>query len=88
MPRPPAPDPLPFPVTDTHCHMDIARSPGQFGPEPQAALAAAAAVNVTRVVQIGCDLPGASWAVGIAQRFSAVVAGVALIPAWGVLGAA
>jgi TatD DNase family protein len=80
MPRPPAPDPLPSPVTDTHCHMDIARSPGQSGAEPEVALAAAAAVNVTRVGQIGCDMPGASWAVGAAQRFSSVVAGVALHP--------
>jgi TatD DNase family protein len=43
-------------------------------------LADAAAVNVTRVVQIGCDLPGAAWAVDAAERFESVVAGVALHP--------
>jgi len=43
-------------------------------------LADAAAVNVTRVVQIGCDLPGAAWAVDAAERFDSVVAGVALHP--------
>ena len=32
------------------------------------ALAAAAAVGVTRIVQIGCDLPGARWAVEAAAR--------------------
>ena len=44
------------------------------------ALAAAAAVGVPRIVQIGCDLPGARWAVEAAGRHDAVVAGVALHP--------
>ena len=79
-PRPPAPEPLPSPVTDTHCHMDIARGTDSAWAEPQEALGAAAAVNVTRVVQIGCDLPGAKWAVTAARRFPSVVAGVALHP--------
>jgi TatD DNase family protein len=78
--RPPAPDPLPSPVTDTHCHLDVARDSNQSRAEPEEALAAAAAVNVTRVVHIGCDLPGANWAVETAQRLSSVVAGVALHP--------
>ena len=78
--RPPAPDPLPSPVTDTHCHLDIARDPDESNAAPEDALAAAAAVNVTRVVQIGCDLPGATWAVETAQRLPSVVAGVALHP--------
>ncbi|MGH8823826.1 MAG: TatD family hydrolase [Jiangellaceae bacterium] len=84
---PPAPEPLPRPVTDTHCHLDMARGgpgtatgPDQSWAAPARALAAAAAVNVTRVVQIGCDLPGAAWAVEAAQRFPNVVAGVALHP--------
>jgi TatD DNase family protein len=80
MQRPPAPDPLPSPVTDTHCHMDIARGPDRSWTGPEEALADAAAVNVTRVVQIGCDLPGAKWAVTAAHRFPAVVAGVAVHP--------
>ncbi len=84
---PPAPERLPLPVTDTHCHMDMARGephagtgPDQSWAGPAQALATAAAVNVTRVVQIGCDLPGASWAVDAAQRFPEVVAAVALHP--------
>ena len=44
------------------------------------ALAAATAAGVPRLVQIGCDLPGARWAVDVAARHRAVVAGVALHP--------
>ena len=77
--RPPAPDPLPSPVADSHCHLDIADPPDDWLAVDEA-LASAAAVNVTRVVQIGCDLPGARWAVETAQRYDAVVAGVALHP--------
>ena len=44
------------------------------------AIAAARAVNVTRIVQIGCDLPGARWAVEAALTHDALVAGVALHP--------
>jgi TatD DNase family protein len=78
--RPPAPDPLPHPVVDNHCHLDIADGPdGSWLPTEQA-LAAAAAVGVTRIVQIGCDLPGARWAVEAAAGHDALVAGVALHP--------
>ncbi len=78
--RPPAPEPLPSAVTDTHCHLDLARGPDHSWAGPEQALADAAAVNVTRVVQIGCDLLGAAWAVDAAERFESVVAGVALHP--------
>jgi TatD DNase family protein len=78
---PPLPEPLPGPVTDTHCHLDIARHGGPDHPvDPGDALDRAAAVNVTRVVQIGTDLDGSAWAVEAAGRFSDVVAGVALHP--------
>lgn len=76
--RPPVPEPLPHPVVDNHCHLDIGR-----GGEPWAAeeaIAAAAAVGVRRIVQIGCDLPGARWAVAAAAEHEALVAGVALHP--------
>jgi TatD DNase family protein len=75
--RPPAPEPLPRPVVDNHCHLDIAD--GEWLPVEEA-LAEAASVGVPRIVQIGCDLPGAQWAVEVAERFDAVVAGVALHP--------
>jgi len=75
--RPPAPDPLPHPVVDNHCHLDIAD--GEWL-ATEHALAAAAAVGVPRIVQIGCDLPGARWAVEAAAAHDALVAGVGLHP--------
>lgn len=79
--RPPAPDPLPHPVVDNHCHLDIADAgEGDDWLSTADALAAAAAVGVTRIVQIGCDLPGARWAVEAAAAHDALVAGVALHP--------
>jgi len=77
--RPPVPDPLPHPVVDNHCHLDIARGEEPAIPVAEA-LAAAAEVGVTRIVQIGCDLPGARWAVEAAATYDAIVAGVALHP--------
>ncbi len=78
--RPPAPEPLPHPVVDNHCHLDIADGPDGSWLPVETALAAAASVGVPRVVQIGCDLPGARWAVAAAARHESVVAGVALHP--------
>jgi TatD DNase family protein len=75
--RPPAPEPLPHPVVDNHCHLDIADG-DRISTEQ--AVAAAAAVGVPRIVQIGCDLPGARWAVAAAAEHDALVAGVALHP--------
>jgi TatD DNase family protein len=77
--RPPAPEPLPHPVVDNHCHLDIARGDEPATPVEEA-LAEAAAVGVRRIVQIGCDLPGARWAVQAAATYDAIVAGVALHP--------
>ncbi|HWJ67774.1 MAG TPA: TatD family hydrolase [Nocardioides sp.] len=76
--RPPVPEPLPHPVVDNHCHLDIGRG-GEPWPVDEA-IAAAAAVGVTRIVQIGCDLRGARWAVQAATTYDALVAGVALHP--------
>ena len=75
--RPPAPDPLPHPVVDNHCHLDIAD--GDWV-ETSAAIGRARDVNVARIVQIGCDLEGARWAVAAAAEHDALVAGVALHP--------
>jgi TatD DNase family protein len=78
--RPPLPEPLPHPVVDNHCHLDIAGGEDGSGPAVGEALAQAAEVGVTRIVQIGCDLPGARWAVQAAENHDALVAGVALHP--------
>ena len=79
--RPPAPEPLPHPVVDNHCHLDIGDSddPAAWFSTEQA-IEAATAVGVPRIVQIGCDLPGARWAVEAAASYDALVAGVALHP--------
>src|SRR5689334_22531903 len=76
---PPPPEPLPLPVVDNHCHLDMGRA-GEAPLPVEEALAAAAAVGVPRIVQIGCDLPGARWAVEVAAAYDALVAGVALHP--------
>ncbi len=76
---PELPEPLPHPVVDNHCHLDLARGDETALPVEES-LRLAAAVGVTRIVQIGCDLPGARWAVETAETQAAVVAGVALHP--------
>jgi TatD DNase family protein len=73
------PEPLPHPVIDNHCHLDMGRG-GAAALPLEEALATAAAVGVPRIVQIGCDLPGARWAVEVAASYDALVAGVALHP--------
>lgn len=75
---PPAPEPLPAPVADSHCHLDVVAE--LSGLEPGAALDRAAEANVTRVVQVGCDVGSSRWAVQAAQRWPGVVASVALHP--------
>jgi TatD DNase family protein len=84
---PPLPPPLPAPVVDSHCHLDVLRQavgdapdPSGAPPEVEEALAQAAAVGVPRIVQIGCDLASARWSVAAADRYTALVAGVALHP--------
>jgi TatD DNase family protein len=77
--RPPAPEPLPHPVVDNHCHLDMTLD-GSDEWSPARALEEAAAVGVPRIVQIGCELPGARWAVRTAEQHDAIVAGVALHP--------
>jgi TatD DNase family protein len=78
--RPPAPEPLPHPVVDNHCHLDIADGPDGSWLSIEDALRMAAEVGVPRIVQIGCDLPGARWAVEAANSHHQIVAGVALHP--------
>jgi TatD DNase family protein len=82
---PPLPEPLPTPVLDSHCHLDLSLSdePGRPpAPEPDLgeALALASAVGVPDLVQVGCDLAGSAWAVVAAERFDRIVATVAIHP--------
>ena len=77
--RPPAPEALPHPVVDNHCHLDMTLD-GSDELSPVDALAASAAVGVPRIVQIGCELESARWSVRLAEELDGVVAGVALHP--------
>jgi TatD DNase family protein len=77
--RPAAPEPLPGPVVDNHAHFDLTRA----GDEPFGvadALSAAASVNVTRAVQIGCEIASARWTVDVVERYGQLLGGVALHP--------
>jgi TatD DNase family protein len=78
-PWPDAPDPLPSPVVDNHCHLDH-RTKGGLLIDVDEALDRAAAVGVTRIVQVGCDVESSHWAVETARAQPAIVATVALHP--------
>ena len=76
--RPPTPEALPHPVVDSHCHLDMDDSGEQWGIRD--VIEAARSVGVPRIVQIGCDLPGARWAAQAALDHPELVAAVALHP--------
>ncbi|MGV9560839.1 TatD family hydrolase [Streptomyces sp. NPDC003480] len=71
---PPLPEPLGVSVADSHTHLDM-----QSGTVEES-LAKAAAVGVTTVVQVGCDVRGSRWAAETAEAYDAVHAAVALHP--------
>ncbi|WP_432041555.1 TatD family hydrolase [Streptomyces cadmiisoli] len=71
---PPLPEPLRVPVADSHTHLDM-----QSGTVEEA-LAKAASVGVTTVVQVGCDVDGSRWAARTAAAYEQVHAAVALHP--------
>ncbi|HPE11570.1 MAG TPA: TatD family hydrolase [Actinomycetota bacterium] len=79
---PPLPDPLPSPVIDSHCHLDIgaAGRDGERGLAVDTALAAGEAVGVDAVIQVGVDVASSREAVRIAHDWAQVVAAVALHP--------
>lgn len=81
--RPLPPDPLPLPVVDSHCHLDVVDRHLKGSDEDLGiddALARARSVNVTRVVQVGCDVTSSRWAVQAAAAHDEVIAAVALHP--------
>lgn len=73
-------EPLPRPVADSHTHLDVVDRHLGDGLDPAEVLALAHAVGVTRVVQVGCDVPSSNWAADLAEERSDVVAAVALHP--------
>jgi len=77
--QPLPPPPLPYPVVDNHAHLDHRRE-GQADVPLGDVLAEAAAVGVTRVIQIGCELESARWTVGAVRQHQELLGGVALHP--------
>lgn len=78
--RPEPTQPLPRPVVDTHCHLDVVdRHLGETLP-PEDAIALAGDAGVTRIVQVGCDVRSSEWAAQLARTRPEVVAAVALHP--------
>lgn len=71
---PPAPEPLPVEVADSHCHLDL------MDGSVAAAVASAQAVGVRRIVTIGIDVPSSRWAAAVADEHADVYAGVAIHP--------
>jgi TatD DNase family protein len=77
--RPPAPEPLPRPVIDAHCHIEM-RGGDEDALTPAEALAAAAAVNVTGIVQVGCSIRDVAAAVSMAEQHPGIVASIGIHP--------
>jgi len=75
---PPLPEPLPRPVIDNHTHLDSTREYSSLPVDESLRLARS--VGVTRVIEVGCDVPGARFAVDLAEREPSVRAAVALHP--------
>jgi TatD DNase family protein len=71
---PPPPAPLPLAVLDSHTHLDI------VGGDPAQHIAAATAVGVDRLVQVGTDVPSSRWAADLADQHDAILAAVAVHP--------
>lgn len=71
---PPAPEPLPVAVADSHCHLDI------MGGDVLAQLAAARAVGIDTVIQIGVDVASSQLSASLAAEHPDVWAAVALHP--------
>lgn len=86
MTRPATPEPLPFPVVDSHCHLDIGASGREGGDSEddalpiEEALAEAASVGVPRIVQVGVDVESSRLSAEIAEQHRQIVAAVALHP--------
>lgn len=77
--RPPLPESLPRQVIDSHCHIDM-RGGDEDSMGPADALAAAAAVNVTGIVQVGCSIRDVHAAVDMADQHAGIVAVIGIHP--------
>jgi len=71
---PPAPEPLPRPALDSHCHFDL------MDVVVADAVAAARAVGIERMVTVGVDVETSRWQVATAEQHDGVYAAVAVHP--------
>jgi TatD DNase family protein len=81
--HPPLPDPLPRPVIDAHCHIDMRdgdRHGAHDAQTPDESLQLAAAVNVTGIVQVGCSIRDIAAAVAMAEAHEGIVAAIGIHP--------
>lgn len=76
---PPAPEPLTVPVLDSHTHLHLVSTDGA-GTSPAEQIAAAAAVGVDRLVQVGVDIESSRWGVALAHEHPGVLATVGVHP--------
>lgn len=74
----PAPEPLPAPVIDSHCHLDITTE--YSGLSAADAIRAAGDVGVSGLVQVGVDVATSRGSIRLAEQFDNVVATVAVHP--------
>jgi TatD DNase family protein len=79
---PPSPEPLPSPAVDSHTHLDITLDSDRLPDDAavDAEIAAAVAVGVPRLVQVGVDVGSSRWSAELAARHPNVLAAVALHP--------
>ena len=75
---PALPEALPVPTVDAHTHLDSTQQYSKLRVADNLELAAS--VGVTRVVQIGCDVPSSQWAAQLAASNPQVIAAVAIHP--------
>ncbi|GAA3200894.1 TatD family hydrolase [Actinocorallia longicatena] len=66
--------PLPVPVFDSHCHLDMLEM------TVAEAVTRAQAAGIARIMTIGCDVPSSEWAARTAAEHADVYAGVAIHP--------
>jgi TatD DNase family protein len=80
---------LPSPALDSHTHLDIVlgerpagNEHGEWAPaeDVDAEIAAAAAVGIPRLVQVGVDVASSRWSAALAERHPSVLAAVAVHP--------
>jgi TatD DNase family protein len=80
---PPAPEALPYPVVDNHTHLDSighVLGPDDEVPSVDRLIAEAAAVGVTRMVQVGCDVPAVRWTDALVRDRPELLGAIAIHP--------